>query len=374
MRKFYLTTVLSLFLLVPASITRAQTITSQKGLTTAIFPTQYGNVKVYMTDDIRPGEQFSGTVIAEPNGNNARQIEKNLAELVKYSVSIDGNKFAVTPASSNFKWLVHQDRQTTAPLELLHITGVKAHELQMQLRPVENITPSHSGCVIPSHALTDAPCRITGNFDGDMTNTKCLLNNQPTRILAESPRQCVVQYPQNANGLQTIQVTENGQEKCTRQISGVNMQVTTGDLNLRKGQNTYIDVKLTGLQNLPDTALLTITNVTPNIVTMTNGNAQVFAIMFTDSEGVWEIICPAVSIATGNFQVIINLDLPQPGETTTPANEVPPGYTKKSCNCGASVSVSKTDNSFNLHVQEYLVLVLILSLFVQFSQPVTNGA
>ncbi len=340
--------VLSLFLLVPASITWAQTISSQKGLTTAVFPTQYGNVKVLLPDDVRPGDVISGTVVAEPKGNNARQIERNLVELVKYTVSIDGNKYAVGPEPETFKWLVHKDRQLTAPFELLHITGIKAHELTMQLRQAGNITPSHSGCVIPSHSLTDAPCRITGNFDGDMANTKCLLNNQPTQILAESPRQCIVQYPQNANGQKTMQVNENGQEKCTRQISGVNMQVTTGDLNLRKGQNTYIDVKLTGLQNLPDKAILTITNVTPNVVTMTNGNLQVIPVWppADSAGGTFSVHCPAVSITTGNFVVNINLDLPEPGATPTQAKDLPPGYTSRSCNCGVTATVSKTGNSF----------------------------
>lgn len=45
-----------------------------KGLTTAVFPTQYGIVKVNLPDDIRPGDMISGTVVAESKGNNAKQI------------------------------------------------------------------------------------------------------------------------------------------------------------------------------------------------------------------------------------------------------------------------------------------------------------
>ena len=153
MRKNYLTTVLSLFLFVPASITKAQTISSQKGLTTAVFPTQYGNVIVNLPDDARAGDVISGTVVAEPKGNNARQTEKNLAELVKYTVSIDGNKFAVTGQPSPFKWLVNQDRQVAVPLELLHVSGVKTHELKCNIRPVIGTDPVNYGCVIPSHVF-----------------------------------------------------------------------------------------------------------------------------------------------------------------------------------------------------------------------------
>ncbi|MFZ1258849.1 MAG: hypothetical protein WAQ93_00150, partial [Chitinophagaceae bacterium] len=340
--------VLSLFLLVPASIIWAQTISSQKGLTTAVFNLPQGNIKVYLPDDIRPGEQISGTVIAEPNGTNARQIEKNQAELVKYRVSIDGSKYSVDDRQG-WSWIVKKDIQETIPLELLNFSGVKVAELKYGLiRPVIGTDPLEYGCVIPSHALTAAPLRITGSFDGDMTNTKCSLNGKPIEILAESPRQCLLQYPQNANGLQTMQVNDNGEEKCTRQISGVDMQVTTGDLNLRKGQNTYIDVKLSGLQNLPDKAVLTITNITPNVVTMTNGNLQVIPVWppSDSAGGTYSVHCPAVSITTGTFSVNINLDLPQSGEVTTPLSELPPGYTRKSCDCGASVTISKTGNSF----------------------------
>ncbi len=370
MRKTQLLAVLSLFLLVPASITRAQTISSQKGLTTAVFSTQYGNVKVYLPDDIMPGEVISGTVVAEPKGINARQIEKNLTEIKKFQLKLDDlnlqfEKWTIVPDKPiEFNWLVNKDRTISCPVELYHPGAFKPQELtlkfiQPKAESMNDNRGSISGCIIPSHALTDAPCRITGNFDGDASNTKCSLNNQLLQVLAESPRQCQVQYPKNATGLQTMQVTENGQEKCSRQISGVNMQVTTGDLDLRKGQNTFIDVKLTGLQNLPDTALLTITNVTPNIVTMTNGNLQVFAIMFTDSEGVWEVHCPAVSIATGNFSVNINLDLPEvqgdhpptqpqpgdnphPGDTTQPQPQPHDSTTVAQCpkcNCSCSASI-----------------------------------
>lgn len=351
MRKLYvLSAVLLLFLLVPASITRAQTISSQKGLTTAVFTTQYGNIKVHLPDDIRPGEMISGTVIPEAKGNNARQIEKNLAELKKYSVSIDGNKFSVTDQMQSFQCTVSEGKPNV-PLVLVKADlSANVPGIAIPFDGYGRLQPPSEGCVTPTHSLTGEPVQIIGNFDGNISNTQCLVNNQPTQLLAESQRQCIAQYPQTAQGQSSMQVKENGQEKCTKQISGVDMQITTGDLNLRKGQSTFIHVKVTGLEGLPDKATLTITNTTPTVVTMTNGNIQVIPIWPRpdSAHGTFEVHCPAVSITTGTFVVEINLDLPQPGQTITSQEQIPPGYTKKSCECGVTAALSKSGNSFKV--------------------------
>jgi hypothetical protein len=168
MRKLLsLIVVVNLLLLLPASNTRAQTISSQKGLTTAVFPTQYGDVKVFLPVDVRSGDMISGTVVAEPKGNNARQIEKNLAELVKFNISIDGNKYAYADKRSVFKWLVRQYLQTSAPIELIDANGRSAGKLNFSTNIFEGEarfeggTTFSSRCVIPTHALTAAPVRIT---------------------------------------------------------------------------------------------------------------------------------------------------------------------------------------------------------------------
>lgn len=354
MRKtFLLPAVLTLFLLVPASITWAQTISSQKGLTTAVFETPNGQIKVYLPDDIRPGEMISGIVVAEPSGSNDRQTEKNLAALLRYQVALDGIKFPVRTSPAALKWQVPENRITAAPLELQDAAGKTISTLEC---PVTSTNPSipdpvslpgiSPGCSIPSHALTAAPLRITGSFDGDLSTTQCNLTGQPLQVLAESPRQCQLMFPENAKGPGTMQVNENGQPSCSSPISGVDMHVTTGKLNLRKGESTYIDVKVTGLQNLPDKAVLTITNITPQVVTMTNGNIQVIPIWppADSAGGTFSVHCPAVSNTTGNFMVNINLDLPQPGATLTASEDCPPGYKRLSCQCEANVKVTKSGN------------------------------
>ena len=98
-----------LFLLVPASITRAQKITQEKGLTTAVFNVSQGSVKVYLPDDIRQGDMITGTVTAIPEGRNEKQLQRNLAELVRYSIIFNGQRFNFNQADKSFRFTVSSE-------------------------------------------------------------------------------------------------------------------------------------------------------------------------------------------------------------------------------------------------------------------------
>ncbi len=310
--------VLTLFLLIPASITWAQTISSQKGLTTAIFPTQYGNIKIYLPDDIRPGEHITGSVTAIPLGKNAKQLEKSLSELKKIQLHIDDKTLnletlnIIPDKPAPFDWLVQQDRNLSFSVELLHVSGNKPMQLTYQFNTSQgNSRPQTTGCNIPSHALTGSPFRISGSFDGNASNTKCDLNDQPLKILAESPRQCFIAYPENVTGSQILSVLENNQPKCSQQISSVKMNVSTGKLNLKKGENTFIDVNINGLQNLPATAVLTLNNLSGNIVYMFPANDVVIPLTPEKiNSGAFQKRFDINSIQTGSYSVNIDLALP----------------------------------------------------------------
>ncbi|MFI5133714.1 MAG: hypothetical protein ACHQEB_05230 [Chitinophagales bacterium] len=349
MRKSHLLSVLSLFLLVPASITWAQTITSQKGLTTAVFNTSSGTIKVYLPDDIRPGDVISGQVIAEPVGKNAKQLEKNLADLKKYSVSFSNEKFSIGTADDPFKFSTHIDKPLQGQMELLNATGTKVQELPVSSIPANEQKPTPAECIIPTHALTGTPLSISGPFDGNASNTTCSSDNKPVEVLAESPRECIISYPADAGGLHTLQVQENGKTPCSQKVSGVNMNVSAGKLNLQKGETTYIDVSITGLQNLPDTAVLSLVNITTDVVMMLPSNAVVIPLS-PDSvgTGTFNRRFNIQSTKTGSFIVNVNLDLPD-NYYTTPASETtqPPQPVTRHCECSVSVGLQKTSESGN---------------------------
>jgi len=312
--------VLSLFLLVPASITCAQTVSSQKGLTTAVFNLQQGVIRVYLPDDIRPGDNISGRIVAEPVGKNAKQTRNNLAGLNNYSISIYNSKISVENVNTPFRILIPPGKPKSCRVQLINAAGVITAEVTVPSIPEKELqTTSGSGCNIPSHALTGSQLRITGPFDGDASNTKCMLDNKPMEILAESPRACVVSFPSTASGMHLLSSQENGQPAGTKMISGVDMTVSAGKLNLLKGEKTYIDVQVTGLGNLPDTARLTLINTTPDVITLANGNTIMVSIppKPDSTMSTYTQRFTVQSIKTGTFTANVNLDLPDAQPTTT---------------------------------------------------------
>jgi len=178
---------------------------------------------------------------------------------------------------------------------------------------------------------------IPGPLEGNAANIKCSVGNHPETILAESPRTSIVAFPANATGMQVTEVKENGQQPCTKNISAVQMEVSAGKLNLTKGENTYIDVSITGLQNLPEPALLTLMNITTDVVVMRPSNTV--AIPLTPdsvSTGTFNRRFDVQSIKTGNFAVNVNLDLPDV--------MLSPGSGDKNdgkCNCSIAVETVK---------------------------------
>lgn len=310
MKQRYLLLIAWFIVAMPAAF--AQTISTQKGLTTVVFNLPEGIVTVYLPADIQPGDPVSGTVQAVAAGKNAKQTAKDLSVLKKYVLDFDGQKFPVTEAMNPVRYKMNYSKLLQRPLSIINSNGVTVEQLLVNC-PYSNETKPAAGCHIPTHALIASPMRINGSFDGNSSNTQCNLGGKELAVLAESPRQCIVLLPANSSGTQTIQVKENSQLMCEKKISGVDMQVTTGRLSLRRGERTYIRVEITGLQHLPDTAKLTLNNITTDVVEMQPSNSFVVLLApDTVASGNYERSFEVQSIKPGSFTVNVDLDLPEP--------------------------------------------------------------
>ena len=300
----------------------AQSISSQKGLTTAVFNLPQGLIKLYLPDDIRPGDIISGTVLAEPNGTTDKEKNRNSQSLQKYKVKLgDIIISSVSLQRQTIKFIQSPAYPSIAVLD------DKAAVIATVPAPVNNTPAIQSGGIIaPSHVLANSPLRITGPFDGDASNTKCRIDGKEMEILAESPRQTICSVPSTSSGPHTITVEEKG-KTTEKNISAVNMELAAGKLNLMKGEKTYVDVTITGLQNLSSNATLSITNITTGVVTMIGGEVQVLPISpaSVSGAGTFNKRFDLQSIKTGSFSVTVNLDLPEPGTDSSSSAAL--------CNC-----------------------------------------
>lgn len=289
----------------------AQTVSSQKGLTTAVFNLTEGQIKIYLPDDIRPGETISGTVTIEPAGESAKEKNRNKESLEKYSVQLPDELTGKKVVSRFFRFSTKSSNHSIS-LSLNNKT------VSTVVIPMNNRTGNPGLLSIPAHILTTAPSRITGPFDGDASTTRCSIDGAPMEILAESPRQCIINMPEAASGPHIVSVSENNMT-TEKKVSAVNMDVNAGKLSLQKGEKTYVDVTITGLQNLPSDALLTCVNTTTGVVTMAGGESQLIPIAAANisANGTFNQHFELQSIKTGSFSVTVNLDLPEEASAST---------------------------------------------------------
>ena len=252
----------------------AQVIQTQKGLTTIIFNNPAGSIKVYLPLDIRPGDIISGSINTDPVGKNVRQIEKNLAQLKKYSIDFNGKKIPVSNTDKVFHTIIINENVASNKVSLINSKGAKEAEVNLPVSLNDEHKTVPATCGIPSHALIASPLRITGPFDGDASNTKCTVGSLPCEIIAESNRGCFIKFPENVKGINEIKIAEKENPPCKSNISAVDMNVSANKLSLLKGEKTQINVAISGLQQLPSNATLDIVNKTENIVVLQGGNQQ----------------------------------------------------------------------------------------------------
>jgi len=283
----------------------AQTVSSHKGLTTAVFNLQQGKIKIYLPDDIRPGETISGTVATEPAGESEKEKIRNKESLEKYTVHLLD---AVSGKEELFRFFRFSTKSSSPSITL----SLNNKTVSTAVIPMNNITGNPGRLSLPAHILTAAPARITGPFDGDAANTRCRIDGVAMEILAESPRQCIIKIPDAASGPHIVAVFENN-KTTEKTVSAVNIDVNAGKLNLQKGEKTYVDVTITGLQNLPSDAILTCVNTTTAVVTMTGGESQLITIAPANvsATGTFNKHFELQSTKTGSFSVTVNLDLPE---------------------------------------------------------------
>ena len=339
MRKtIFFSAVLSLFLLVPASITWAQvtktlngTVRYESGMSETKFSTPNGDVLIKLPQSMS-GAVITGTVSTEPAGKSDKEKNKNLEELLKLVVMLEGQKISMPTTPTNFDWLTHLDLQSRTTIQLLNVSGTKVAELS--LPPVLS-APAIEVWRSDRTPLLTTPSNVL--VKGDVLNVytnqqfkpgeKFILTNSKgqqfiLKPICLSSQQAVLNVPEEAGaGNYTVR-----QEGVDQPLLGNNTENTgfklidfslsSPNTNLRNGQTSSvtltIDTKDPGETDSNEFLVFTVDvkNLTPAVVDMAGGNVQVINFPLNDDRqnlSAWQMTRTITGIKPGNFSVSATL-------------------------------------------------------------------
>ncbi|MGQ0740669.1 MAG: hypothetical protein ACT4OJ_16595 [Bacteroidota bacterium] len=334
MRKFRLfSAVLSLFLLVPASIIWAQTVSIsghvyEKGTIKNNFNTPQGKISVILPDVMAPGDVITGTVIYDPAGEDEKKKSNNYRDMANYSLSLpDGTPLSTNPASDTPS--AKDIRKKT--FSLIIASGLSSLQLilkdpagkaigeakiplvsQSFLMPVEDVFSIQGRGVVVDTSKTKPRTYKPIQFDfttdkkiylpGENADLifKPLVSNEPVstatfsfyyysktgqeqeflRIkltpLCTSPRKTVIQIPQNVSGDGDI-ITEDdrGNFIKSQKVHVMKLEALCPKTSLLKDEETTLNVSVRDIRGVQaDYIRLAIENINRSSIRVGNSPCE----------------------------------------------------------------------------------------------------
>ena len=231
----------------PAPVTAAQItpyglrVETGPGLVAITFTVQSNQVRVYLPDDVAPGENFSGALEGQPN---------YIVEFAGQRASVRDGAFAWTmpgPSSGNASSASQSGTQPGDFVPLL-LRDFRGRELARASIPVAAKRDLFPNFRFPKFVHAGSPAPVFGPFDGDADSTSFTIGGQPAQVLAESVRKVVVRAPEHILGPAPFVMKKGAIEKSGT-VRSLQIQTNTPD-------NATLAVSVKGLSGLQDEAAL----------------------------------------------------------------------------------------------------------------------
>lgn len=299
-----------------------QAALAQQQVRTLQLATLTGEViDVRVPDDIRPGDQITGSVVVpkDKEGKLSATLQGAVIEVRNEKTSVGDRIFTfAVPAGLSAIPLLIKDKggrtiaETTAPVNVPTLpTPAPGHPtITAEDMPLPELpTPGTFGPM--NYGQPDRPLTVNGNFDGNAQNTQVTVGGQPAEVIAESPRASFVQVPEDLlAGPTTIEVEESGvREEFPFQV--VSLSLTADKTTLLRGESAAVNVTVTGLENL---------NLTRDRFRVDLANLSPSTVRFRETSGnvLTRNITPA-SARTGTFSYSTRVEGIEPGSYTLTA-------------------------------------------------------
>jgi hypothetical protein len=239
------------------------------GMLTATFSVEQGAVKVYLPDDILPGDTISGTVVAIPTGSSPEQLETNAAVL--RGMVIVGPCGTATPSDSQFEWSLPTSADDKGfTISLRNDSG---RSRVQALVPYWESGWQPGLFHFPRIVNSGRPVVVHGPFDGKLSNTELYMGSSQVGVLAESPRKAIFVCPQDLLGPATISCYE-GDDFGSARVRLIRISLEAEKNTIMEGETVKVQLTVSGCQDFDDSFKVQVINLSPDIVQLQGGNDQ----------------------------------------------------------------------------------------------------
>jgi hypothetical protein len=164
-----------------------------------MFQTQQGGVRAYLPDKLFPGEAFSGTVEAPPEGASSAPSGYSLQLADQQVVVKDRTFYWTVPAGGG-----------TIPLLLKDIRGTELGHFDLFVSLAPHPQPSISEKFrVPDAVQSKTPIPVLGPFDGNSASTSFKLSGIPAEVLTEVPGKAMVLCSGDLTGPVSYEVSKS---------------------------------------------------------------------------------------------------------------------------------------------------------------------
>jgi hypothetical protein len=194
------------------------------GLLAVTFTLQGNQARVYLPDDVAPGEKFSGALEGQPN----------------YVVELAGQQALVRVGA--FHWIM--PAQQPGDFLPLILRDRRGRELARASIPIVAGQRPPAAFRIPPVVQAGSPAPVLGPFDGDFRSTRFEIAGEAAQVLAESVRKIVIRAPEKPLGIATYALRKGAVEK-----QGSVRSIT---IETKQADDSNLAIAARGLDSLED--------------------------------------------------------------------------------------------------------------------------
>ncbi len=290
-----------IYLLLFSLFSSAQTEKIVSGIVTEQVISKDGTLKIIRTSNFPAGKTISGTVLVETESEKPGKKTKQLENLDKYVIKLGNNII-----SPNGMFQMKLPETGNIPLQIFNSKGDLVQETVIDI----NTPLPNTDFNIPKTIRRNNVEKITGDFCGDISKANLKINEQPVKIMAGNESELFFQVEDVEPGIQNLTL-EYEEVSAEEQINLVDYTLQVGNLNMNKGEQTFLDVEIIGLTELKEPLSFSISNQSVGTVALSGGDNQQFIINPEEvaEKGEWQKHFDINSLVTGRFSISTDLEI-----------------------------------------------------------------